>query len=186
MKIVDLGLLAYEKCNDVLENFILQDEDHLILCVHPPVYTIGSEPYETDLPVIHTDRGGSITYFDEGCLMLYFAFRVPNPPRFYAKVLRSLDFFFHHFDKNIRYDKNKPGYYIENRKIASLGFRYKKGYSKHGVSIHVNPNLKEFNKINPCGLSGIKATSLINEGYNVNMEQAKALAVKAVEYGFKA
>ncbi|BAF70037.1 lipoyl protein ligase domain-containing protein [Nitratiruptor sp. SB155-2] len=188
MKIVDLGLLPYEKCNEVLEDFIqkAQYEDHLLLCTHHPVYTIGSENYETDLPVIRTDRGGSITYFDEGCLMLYFAFRVPNPPKFYAKVLCSLDYFFHFFDKNIQYDKKKPGYYIQNRKIASLGFRYTGGFSKHGVSLHVDPHLENFNKIAPCGLSGIKATSLINEGYNVNMETAKTLAIKAVEYGFKA
>lgn len=182
MKVVDLGIVSYEKCNAMLEHYleVARSEDHLLLCQHPAVYTVGSEPYPTDLEVVQTDRGGSITYFDEGCLMVYFAFAVPSPARFYSKVLRSLQRFFSHFDQNIFYDRKRPGFYIQNRKIASLGFRYKNGMSKHGVSLHINPDLQNFNKIEPCGLQNVQATSLYNEGYAIAMQEAKSMITKAV------
>ena len=188
MRVVDLGLVKYERIDAVLESFIpkAKEEDYLIFCTHHPVYTIGSEAYETDLKLIKTDRGGSITYFDEGCLLCYFAFEVKNPPLFYKKVVRSFEKFFLHFSQKIYYDKKRPGFYIENKKIASLGFRYKEGVSKHGVSLHIDPDLKAFNKIRPCGLEGVQATSLVAEGYSISMQEAKKLVAKAVRDVFEA
>ena len=188
MKIVDLGCVEYERVDAILESFVLKakEEDYLIFCTHPPVYTIGSETYETDLKVVKTDRGGSITYFDEGCLLCYFAFKVKNPPFFYKKVVRSFENFFHHFSQKMYYDKKRPGFYIENKKIASLGFRYKEGVSKHGVSLHIDPDLEAFNKIRPCGLEGVEATSLAKEGYKVSMQEVKKLVAKAVRDVFEA
>ena len=188
MIIKDLGLVPYEEMDALLESYIpkTKSDDFLLVCTHPPIYTVGSEEYACDLEVVQTDRGGSITYFDKGTLMLYFAFAVPNPPKFYAKVVQAVQSFFLHFDAAIQYDKKRPGFYIENRKIASLGFRYKKGASKHGVALHINPNLVEFNKIAPCGLPDVRATSLWAEGYIISMQEAKILATKAVIDAFEA
>ena len=188
MIIKDLGLVPYQETDALLESYIPKTkiDNFLLLCTHPPVYTVGSEEYAYNMEVVKTDRGGSITYFDEGTLMLYFAFAVPNPANFYAKVLKAVESFFAHFSAPITYDKARPGFYIENRKIASLGFRYKNGASKHGVALHINPNLVHFNKIAPCGLLDVRATSLWAEGYPIAMDEAKILATKAVIDAFKA
>ncbi|BCD62276.1 lipoyl(octanoyl) transferase [Nitratiruptor sp. YY08-26] len=189
MKIVDLGKVIYININDILEDYMLlakNGEDYLLLCTHDPVYTIGCEKYRCNLPFIQTDRGGSITYFDEGTLMLYFACKVFTPAKFYAKALQAVERFFSNFPLEIYYDKKRPGFYIQNRKIASLGFRYKNGVSKHGVSLHISPNLENFNKIAPCGLEGIVATSLQNEGIELSIDKAKELAIKAVCNVFEA
>ena len=188
MKVQDLGLIPFERIDALLEKYILlaKREDYLLLCTHPPVYTIGSEPYTCDLPLIPSDRGGSVTYFDEGCLMLYFAFKVLSPPRFYAKVIQALEQFFTIFDPNILYDRTRPGFYINGEKIASLGFRYKQGVSKHGVSLHIAPDLRAFNRIEPCGLKGVRATSLEELGFTLDMPRAKELAIKVVKDVFKA
>ena len=182
MIIKDLGIVPYEEIDVILESYIPKTniDNFLLLCTHPPVYTVGSQEYQCNLPVIRSDRGGSITYFDEGSLMLYFAFLVPNPARFYAKVVAAMQQFFANFTDTIFYDKKHPGFYIQNRKIASLGFRYKNGASKHGVALHINPNLLNFNKIAPCDLKNIQATSLWAEGYEISMQEAKILATKAV------
>ncbi|BCD68151.1 hypothetical protein [Nitratiruptor sp. YY09-18] len=188
MKVIDLGKVIYNNINDILEDYmqLAKKEDHLLLCTHNPVYTIGSEQYQCPLPAIQTDRGGSITYFDEGTLMLYFACKVPSPARFYAKVVQAVQEFFANFDLPIIYDKERPGFYIQNRKIASLGFRYKNGISKHGVSLHICPNLENFNKIAPCGLEGIVATSLHNEGIDLSIDRAKEITTRAVLDVFEA
>ncbi len=187
MIIIDKDLIDYKECLVLLEEMIEKVRadglDRLILARHHPVYTVGSEGEEFGVDAIKTDRGGSITYHDEGCLMVYFAFKVANPPLFYRHVVRALERFFS-FSDRIYYDPRRPGFYIEERKIASLGFRYKKGVSKHGVSIHIDPDLAAFNRIKPCGLDGVRASSLQAEGIGLGMEEAKRRIVEAVKHEF--
>jgi len=185
MKIVDLGYINYLECLDILEDLINKKDNYLIFATHNPVYTIGTDENDFKVEAIKVDRGGSITYFDEGTLMVYFAFNVKSPPIFFKNVIKAIDNFFKSLDKRIYYDKSKPGFYIENKKIASLGFRYKDGRSKHGVSIHLNPNLKNFNKIKPCNLD-VVATSLYNERIYISPEEVKEKIIKEVKNVFKA
>ena len=42
------------------------------------------------------------------------------------------------------------GVYVENKKIASIGLRFSKGKSYHGLSINVDMNLTPFGLINPA------------------------------------
>jgi len=86
-----------------------------------------------------------------------------------------MDKYFSLFNLDIYYDKNRPGYYIHNRKIASIGLSYTNNRSNHGVSIHIKPDLNNFNKIKPCNLSEVKATSLYNEGINISIEESKII-----------
>ncbi|WP_457560925.1 lipoyl protein ligase domain-containing protein, partial [Caminibacter sp.] len=95
--------------------------------------------------------------------MCYFIFKVKSPAIFYRNIIKIFKELFFEIHPEIYYDIKRPGFYIQNRKIASLGFNYKKNISKHGVSIHLNPDLKRFNTIKPCNLEGIVATSLKNE-----------------------
>ncbi len=169
----DLGLIEYKKFLAIQENLIKQKENYLLFATHNPIFTVGKNETDNFPFALRVDRGGSITYFDEGTLMVYFIFNIKSPPFFYKNVRRVVSKFFENFPLNIYYDKEKPGFYIQNRKIASLGFRYENAKSKHGVSIHINPDLNEFNKINPCNLSGIKATSLYNEGIKISLSEAK-------------
>ena len=171
----DLGKIDYLEFLALQNELIKQKENYLLFATHNPVYTVGKNEAENFPFAIKTDRGGSITYFDEGTLMIYFIFNIHNPAFFYKNIRRIVSKFFENFPLEIFYDKTKPGFYIQNRKIASLGFRYENNRSKHGISIHINPDLNNFNKINPCNLSGIKATSLTNEGIKITIDQAKNL-----------
>ena len=180
----NLGRIDYLEFLKLQEKLIKEKENYLLFATHNPVFTVGKNEKE-DFPfAIKVDRGGSITYFDEGTLMVYFIFNIKNPAFFYKKVKKVLLRFFNELNKNIYYDKNNPGFYIENRKIASLGFKYENSRSKHGVSIHLNPNLKNFNKINPCNLKGIKATSLKNEGIIISKDEAIKKLTKLIKEEF--
>jgi len=188
MKIIDVDLIDYKKALSLMDKFASEvekeDYDILFLCRHYPVYTVGSEDIKTDLNVIKTDRGGSITYHDEGTLMIYFIFKIKSPPLFYKKVVNSFKKFFEKFNKNIYYDFKRPGFYIENRKIASLGFRYRKNISKHGVALHINTNLKNFNRIKPCNLEGVVATSFEKENIKSDFEKIKKDIVEIIKDEF--
>ena len=169
----DLGLIEYKNFLLIQKKLTHSNKNFLLFATHYPVYTVGEKEALNFPFAIPVKRGGSITYFDEGTLMIYFIFNVKNPAIFFKKVRKIMSIFFSQIKKEIYYDKTKPGFYIENRKIASLGFHYEKNRSNHGISIHINPNLKNFNKINPCNLKEIIATSFKNEGINITKNEAK-------------
>ena len=171
----DLGKIEYKDFLNLQEELVKEKKNYLLFATHNPIFTVGKNEADKFPWALKVDRGGSITYFDEGTLMVYFIFNVKSPAFFYKNVRKVISLFFENFPLKIYYDKEKPGFYIENRKIASLGFRYENNRSKHGVSIHINPNLDEFNKINPCNLKGIKATSLKNEGVDISIKKAKEI-----------
>ena len=54
-------------------------------------------------------------------------------------------------------DKKNIGIWINDnnkiKKVAALGIRVKKWIAFHGFSINFSNNLKEYNKIIPCGIS---------------------------------
>jgi len=180
----DLGLIKYERFLEIQEKLTPLKQNIVLFATHYPVFTVGINEKEKFPNAIPVKRGGSITYFDEGTLMVYFIFNVKNPPIFFKNVKKSLNMFFSEFALPIFYDKTKPGYYIKNRKIASMGFSYVQGRSNHGVSIHINPNLENFNKINPCNLSGIKATSLYNEGVKIEINETKKILKEIIKEVF--
>ena len=49
-----------------------------------------------------------------------------------------------------------PGVYVDNKKIASLGLRVRKGCSFHGLALNVDMDLAPFLRINPCGYAGLE------------------------------
>jgi lipoyl(octanoyl) transferase len=169
----DLGLIEYEKFLLLQEKLTPLNQNFLLFATHYPIYTVGINEAKNFPFAKAVKKGGSITYFDEGTLMVYFIFDVKSPPLFFRKVKKVFEKFFKNINPKIFYDKARPGFYIENRKIASLGFHYEKNRSNHGVSIHISPNLKNFNKIRPCNLENVKATSFENEGIDISIEEAK-------------
>jgi len=49
-----------------------------------------------------------------------------------------------------------PGVYVDERKIASLGLKIRKGRCYHGLALNVNMDLEPFTRINPCGYAGLR------------------------------
>jgi lipoyl(octanoyl) transferase len=180
----DLGLIEYERFLTLQEKLTPLKENFLLFATHYPVFSVGEKEAKLFPFAVSVKRGGSVTYFDEGTLMVYFIFNIKSPPLFFKNIRKAMDIFFSKFDLPIYYDKKRPGYYIKNRKIASLGLHYTKNRSNHGVSIHIAPNLDEFNKINPCNLKGVKATSFKNEGINLDINQAKEELKKIIKKVF--
>jgi len=180
----DLGLIKYGKFLKIQEALTPLKENFLLFATHEPVFTVGKNEAEKFKFAIPVNRGGSITYFDEGTLMVYFIFNVPSPPNFYKKVRKTLNLYFSRFNLPVYYDRQKPGFYIQNRKIASLGFSYINGRSNHGVSIHINPDLEKFNSIKPCNLSEVKATSLYNESIKADIQKEKEILKELINEVF--
>jgi len=63
-------------------------------------------------------------------------------------------------------DKNNIGIWHkknnEIKKVAAIGIRVRKWIAYHGFSININNNLKQYEKIIPCGISDKGVTNLKN------------------------
>lgn len=142
--------------------------DELWLTEHPPVYTLGlnkkgvTPPLRTDIPLVHTDRGGKITYHGPGQIVLYLLLDLKRNnlkvrqlvDRMEGAIVALLE------DEGVTAHArpDAPGVYVEGRKIASLGLRLKNGCCYHGLSLNVNMDLSPFDAIDPCGYKGLQVT----------------------------
>jgi len=183
--VLDYGV-AYGAMKGVHVQALQDGENHLILCSHPSVFTVGSDDKgKWSVPTVRTDRGGSITCHSEGQAVAYFCFQVSEPPLFYRRVRRAYEDLFAMLLPIVRYDRENPGFYLDNRKIASLGFRYRSGVSLHGVALNVDVDLAFHAQVNPCNLDGIVPTSLAQEGVEVSLDEVNEKIIEVIAKQFK-
>jgi lipoyl(octanoyl) transferase len=55
------------------------------------------------------------------------------------------------------------GVWVEDRKIGSIGVHVSRGVTTHGFAINVSNDLQPFEWVVPCGLEGVRMTSLSAE-----------------------
>lgn len=144
--------------------------DELWLLEHDSVYTLGLAGDRghllapADIPVVKTDRGGQVTWHGPGQLVAYVLLdlkRLGLGPRELVRLLEEAV-----LATLARYGlagarrSGAPGVYVDEAKIASLGLRIRRGASYHGLALNVDPDLRPFAGINPCGYAGLAVTSL--------------------------
>nr|WP_268969133.1 lipoyl(octanoyl) transferase LipB [Thalassotalea algicola] len=143
-----------------------QSLDELWLVEHPPVFTQGQAGKEEhllmpgDIPVVKVDRGGQVTYHGPGQQVIYFMINLRRRKMGVRQlvtliengIVNSLaDFGIKAYPK-----PDAPGVYVDDKKIASLGLRVRKGCSFHGLAININMDMEPFLRINPCGYAGLE------------------------------
>lgn len=166
----------YEPVWRAMSNFTdRRDEntaDELWLVEHPPVFTQGQAGKQEhllmpgDIPVVQVDRGGQVTYHGPGQLVAYPLINLRR------KGLGVRDLVTHTESTLVdtlaelgikAYPKaDAPGVYVDDAKIASLGFRIRRGCSYHGLSLNVDMDLGAFQRINPCGYQGLKMVRTVD------------------------
>ncbi len=184
------GITEYKeatiKMQKVHESALADKKNHLILTSHKACFTVGRDGWDKkwDVEAIKCDRGGSITAHGEGQNIYYFCFQVASAIHFFRKVVLSFKDFFDSLNKDIKYRKNNPGFYIQNRKLCSLGFRYKEGVSLHGVALNVDIDQSFHSKITPCNLHGFTTTSLANEDIHISCDEVNKIIVSEILKNF--
>lgn len=120
----------------------------------------------SNIPVVHSDRGGQVTWHGPGQLVAYFMFDL-NRLGWNVRTLVT-------YAENLMIDLLKrhgieayakpdaPGVYVAERKIGSLGFKIRKGRSYHGLSLNIDCDLTGFHTINPCGYAGLEMVRLMD------------------------
>jgi lipoyl(octanoyl) transferase len=157
-----------------------QSADELWLLQHPPVFTLGRNGktehllHTGDIPVIHVDRGGQVTYHGPGQLVAYLLLDLKRRRLGIQSLVHLLEQSVIDLlaDYSIRAGRHNkaPGVYVDGRKIAALGLRVRRGCSYHGLSLNVDMDLTPFQMINPCGYAGLEVTQLVELGIDVPFE----------------
>jgi lipoyl(octanoyl) transferase len=187
--VVRCGLVPYEQARELqtrVEAARQHDRipDVLLLLEHPPVYTKGrrTEPGELGMgedwyrmqgiEVCETDRGGRVTYHGPGQLVGYPIVSLKPYGDNVHEYVRGLE--------RLMIDSLAPygveaevidgltGVWVggrppEGRKIGSIGVHVNRGVTTHGFAVNVNNDLQPFEWVVPCGIEGVRMTSLTRE-----------------------
>lgn len=174
MNIKKLGKVDYQPTFEAMKTFnanrTSNTEDELWLVEHPPVFTQGlaGKPehllLSNDIPVVQIDRGGQITYHGPGQLVAYtmidFKRRKTSVRQIVSALENAIIATLAEYHISSTNDPKRPGVYVGERKIASLGLRIKNGSVYHGLALNVNMDLAPFHQINPCGYAGLEMTQI--------------------------
>ena len=187
--IKDLGKKQYQETFSAMKDFVAEGEDESIwMLEHDPVFTLGTAADQkhilkkTNIDIFQADRGGEVTYHGPGQLVIYFLLNIKKrnlgPKKFVKQLENLVQKTLLDFQIQSNTIEGSPGVYVDSKKIASIGLRFSKGYSYHGISINVDMDLDPFKNINPCGYEGLEVTQIKDIYSNITLEEVK-LAVEA-------
>jgi lipoyl(octanoyl) transferase len=150
--------------------------DVVLLLEHPHVYTIGKRGSDADVlatpawlaaqgaEVVHSDRGGQVTYHGPGQLVGYPICLLDQHPdvwRFVGRVEEALTEVATGFGLQARGERGDlTGVWVGDAKLAAIGMRVSRGVTSHGFALNCATDLARFNAIVPCGLPEAAACSL--------------------------
>jgi lipoyl(octanoyl) transferase len=148
--------------------------DEIWLLEHEPVFTLGLAGRHEhvldagDIPVVHCDRGGQVTYHGPGQLVAYVLFDLRRMHMGVKDLVRrleqaSIDLLAQYRIRGERRE-GMPGVYVDGAKIGAVGLRIANGCSYHGLSLNVDLDLAAFARIDPCGYPGLASTRLADHG----------------------
>jgi lipoate-protein ligase B len=179
---LNLGLVPYQAAWN-LQKFLVDQKktgsltaDFLILLEHPPVLTLGRwarlgnvlvdrrRLQELHIDLVRCERGGQVTYHGPGQLVGYPVMNLKSLRlgiRDYVFLLEELLIStLADYDLEAGRKTGFPGVWVAGEKIASLGLAVQEGIAFHGFALNYGVDLKPFHWIVPCGLPGVRMTSL--------------------------
>jgi lipoyl(octanoyl) transferase len=195
--IVRCGLVPYEEARLLqkrVEAARQADEvpDVLLLLEHSPVYTKGRRARPEELAmgedwyrmqgieICETDRGGAVTYHGPGQLVGYPIVSLrpygDNVHEYVRRLERLMIGSLAAYGVDAEVIDGLTGVWVggeppEGRKIGSIGVHVSRGVTTHGFALNVNNDLQPFEWVVPCGIEGVRMTSLCRElGSEVNMD----------------
>lgn len=195
-----LGLQDYQTVWRNMQTFTNErDEntrDEIWFVQHPSVFTQGQNGKAEHLlnpgniPVIQVDRGGQITYHGPGQLVVYPLIDLKRKKFNVRQIVTHLENaiidLLSEYQIKSAAKCDAPGVYVNEKKIASIGLRIRRGCSFHGLALNVAMDLSPFLGINPCGFNGLEMTQIAHFVTDIDFKtvENKLLAslMKNLEY----
>jgi lipoate-protein ligase B len=179
--LIDMGLTPYEEALTLQRRLAAlrargRIGDLLLLLQHPPVITLGRAGQKGHLLVpesslarlgigfLEVERGGDMTYHGPGQLVGYPILNLAGHGRDLHRYLRQLEGVLIEtlslFGMAAGRWIGRTGVWVAGRKIASIGIHLSRWVTRHGFALNVDMDLAPFDLIVPCGIHGVKATSM--------------------------
>jgi lipoyl(octanoyl) transferase len=178
-----LGVVPYAEGLELQARLVEQRKaggipDQLIFLEHPPVITLGvrsrterSNILETPaglaaqgVELFETGRGGDVTYHGPGQLVGYPILDLRPDRCDVHRYVRDLEEVLIRavaaFGVAAGRMPGLTGAWVGDDKLAAIGVRIARWVTSHGFALNVTTNLRHFDLIVPCGISGKGVTSL--------------------------
>jgi lipoyl(octanoyl) transferase len=143
--------------------------DQLLIVEHPHVITMGRNGHEANLlaspellsrsgiAFYETDRGGDVTYHGPGQIVGYPILDLTEWKRDVRAYVRALEQMMidtlADFGIDARHIDDLTGVWVGNAKLAAIGVHLSRWITSHGFAFNLDPDLKYFQYIVPCGLT---------------------------------
>ncbi|NBR95746.1 MAG: lipoyl(octanoyl) transferase LipB [Proteobacteria bacterium] len=202
--------LPYQETINKMEeqvNLIInkQAKSQIWVLEHPHLYTAGISSKPTDLlnnsaeiPIYETNRGGKYTYHGPGIKIVYvlldlkhfFSPKNPDIASFVHFLQQWIIDTLQQFNIFAETRPDRVGLWVQNshqeQKISAIGIKLRKWVSYHGIAINIDPDLKYFHNIVPCGLSWQQygVTSIKQLQPNCNLENFNQLLQNSFYHTF--
>ena len=186
----DLGRQPYEPVWRAMQAFTDArtdaTEDELWFVEHEPVFTLGQagKPEHVlmpgEIPVLHVDRGGQVTYHGPGQLVAYPLLdlkRLRLGVRDYVcRIEQAVIDTLAEWNIEGARTPGAPGVYVNGAKVAALGIRVRRGCSFHGLAFNIaGESVAPFARINPCGYQGLQVVALSDLGGPASLEAVQGV-----------
>ena len=162
----------------------------VLIAEHPAVITLGARQNankltanrstlaQQNIDVVDIRRGGGATAHNPGQLVFYPILDLQQLALGISEYIRELEAIgielLEQSGVQSQRKKGFPGLWISEKKIASIGVRVSRFVTYHGMAINIQNDLSIFDFIVPCGLAGVKMTSVAKEtGRGYPMSQVK-------------
>ncbi|MGI8802359.1 MAG: lipoyl(octanoyl) transferase LipB [Solirubrobacteraceae bacterium] len=172
-----LGLIAYGEAVALQERLRAARQaerlpDVMLLLEHPAVYTRGRRSEPGELPfaeswyqgrgidILDTDRGGRVTYHGPGQLVGYPIMRTTDVIVYLRTMERAIIAALEQEGIVAGLREGLTGVWVDDGKIASIGVHISRGVTTHGFAVNVENDLEPFSWVVPCGLDGVRMTSV--------------------------
>uniref|UniRef100_A0A4W5LHQ9 Octanoyl-[acyl-carrier-protein]:protein N-octanoyltransferase LIPT2, mitochondrial n=1 Tax=Hucho hucho TaxID=62062 RepID=A0A4W5LHQ9_9TELE len=194
VEVIQLGRISYGRALQVQKLYVRRHLDSkdklhnaLLLCEHPPVYTIGIRqalyPFEEEQRLkllgaefFRSNRGGLITFHGPGQLVCYPILNLgcfKKSVRWYVCELeRTVINLCRKYGIKAATSPN-TGVWVGDNKICAIGIHCGRYITSHGLALNCNTDMGWFENIVPCGIVGKGVTSLSQElGRDVSIEES--------------
>jgi len=190
----DLGPQPYEPVWRAMQRFTDARAgdtcDELWLVEHDPVFTLGQAGkdehvlFPGDIPVLHVDRGGQVTYHGPGQIVLYPLLDLKRlkvgVKDYVCRIEQAMIDTLADWNIHAQRREGAPGVYVNGAKIGALGIRVRHGCTFHGLAFNIAMDLEPFRRINPCGYQGLEVTSMLDLGGPSSLDAVKPVLVAHV------
>lgn len=156
---------------EIAKEFVHQGADECVFITqHESLYSAGKSFEKSDFilkpkfPIYFPKRGGRVTVHSPGQLVIYPIINLKKRNLNVSSYVEILQNWIIHslkeFEINAELSKDGIGVWLNKAKIGFVGIRIEHGISIHGLCLNVSNDISMFNSIIPCGINGVKISSL--------------------------